>query len=180
MKYIKFFVGLLLFVSPITFHVMTDQSWTMNAPIGTLHYSTTFFTTEFAVHSFQWYTGEGRDAYVLDVFAELKTAGMTVSSFMFDPSVSPRALDLRGIFTIITLWAIVVYLIFAIIDQKILNLIADILLLGLMGLSLFTYFDYQSILFSPEYGIPIFAIISGLLGLVGLIFSSLRIMNKLK
>ncbi|MHA2309453.1 MAG: hypothetical protein ACXABJ_09265, partial [Candidatus Heimdallarchaeaceae archaeon] len=118
MKFIKFFIGLLLFIAPITFHTMDNGSWSANTPLGTLAYSSVFSETNFAVHSFQWYTEDGRIEYGLEAFLALKISAMTVTSFMYEFTLLDSAFFIRGIFTLITLWGVALYLLLQIIDNK--------------------------------------------------------------
>lgn len=178
MKFVKFFVGLLLFIAPITFHVFDDGSWSANTPLGTLAHSEVFVDTNFAVHSFQWYTEEGRIEYGILAFLDLKTSAMTASIFMFEFTLIDSSFRLRGIFTLITLWGVALYLLLAIIDNEMLNLISDIFLIGLAAINLYSFLNYHNALFSPTVGIPFFTILAGVLGITGLVFSAMKLNKK--
>lgn len=179
MKFVKFFIGLLLFIAPIAFHTYESSSnWAAHTPLGTLAHNELFATTDFAVHTFQWYTEDGRIEYGLEAFLSLKYSAMLASTFMYEFTLVKSTFKLQGIFTIITLWGIALYLLFAIIDNKKLNLAADIFLIALAGINLYSFLNHHNALFDPKIGIPFFTIIAGILGIVGLIYSAMGLNKK--
>ena len=178
MKYVKFFVGLLLFIAPIILVTFPTPDWTIHAPIVNVARSSTFVDTTWQVHTFKWYTHDGQAEYILDVFGNLHTAGMRTTGFMIDGVIPNQSLSMFGIFTIITLWGIALYLVLQIIDNKKLNIISDIFLIGLASINLASFIMHYQLYFSPEFGLPIFSIFAGILGIVGLVFSALDLQKK--
>ena len=178
MKFVKFFVGLLLFIAPITFHVFDDGNWSANAPLGTLAHNEFLADTNFAVHSFQWYTEDGRIEYGLEAALTVKVSALTAAHFMYDATLFDSTFKLRGIFTLITLWGVALYLLLAIIDNKKLNIVADIFLIGLASINLYSFLNYHNGSINPKIGIPFFTIVAGVLGIVGLVMSAISLSKK--
>ena len=168
MKIYKIIVGILLFGAPITFHVASPY-FMVNLPLGTV--STPGGNANFAVHSFQFYTEEGRSDY----YSAISNNAEYDAHFFFDDGLK---LSLEGLMTIIILWGLAFYIVLAIIDNKILNLISDLVMIGFAVLSLLVFLNFSDkilLLITPSFGIPIFTILSGLLGLGGLIQSSMKL-----
>ena len=178
MKFVKFFVGLLLFIAPIIIVTFPTPDWTIHAPIVNVARSSTFVDTTWQVHSFKWYTHDGQLDFIAEVFGNLHTAGMRTTGFVFEGIIPNQSLSLEGIFTIITLWGIAFYLLLQIIDKKKLNIASDIFLIGLASINLASFFIHYQEYFSPEFGLPVFSIVAGILGIVGLVFSALDLQKK--
>ena len=88
-------------------------------------------------------------------------------------------LSLQGIMTTIILYGLALYVILSIIDHKYINLLSNLLMLGFFTFSLVAFFSFRKefVMFF-DYGIPIFSIISGILAIVGLVFSGLELSRK--
>ena len=178
MKFVKFFVGLLLFIAPIILVTFPTPDWTIHAPIVNVARSSTFVDTTWQVHTFKWYTHDGQIDYIAEVFGNLHTAGMRTTGFMMEGIMPNQSLSIEGIFTIITLWGVAFYLVLQIIDNKKLNIISDIFLIGLAGINFASFFIQYNDYFTPEFGLPIFSIFAGILGIGGLVFSALDLQKK--
>ncbi len=167
MKIWKFVVGIILFIAPIGLYA-TSSTVLMHAPLGTLLSDSS--GTTFAVHTFSWYSDSGRIGY----FTSPPNAAGNWASIYFMEIVAfiPVAMSAAGILTTIILYAIAVYIVCSIIDNEILNLIADLLMIGCTVMSMIAFFDFLnvwSIFFNTS--VPIFGIIAGIAGLLGFALS---------
>ncbi len=176
MKIWKFIVGILLFIAPIGFY-STANTQILFAPIGTAYFGT---DNSFAIHSFNWYSENGQTGYWVGVDNE---AELWSSFFMMDfEFFMPVGLGLPGIMTIICLYAVALYILMSIIDNEVLNLIADILMIGCTVMSIVAFYDFLNNwagVFTAT-NIPIFGIISGVVGLLGFALSIKEMMNPKK
>ena len=164
MKVWKFIIGILLFIAPIGLY-STGSSVLLHAPIGTAFFGT---DTSFAIHSFNWYTNNGRTGYWLgqDSPAEFWSS---IYMIEFGLAVIPVGISLPGIMTIICLYAVALYVIFSIIDNEVLNLIADLMMIGCSIISIIAFFNYLNVVSwaFTETSVPIFGIIAGVAGILG-------------
>jgi len=168
MKIYKIIIGILLFGAPITFHVASPY-YIVNMPLGTI--STPGGTAYFAIHNFQFYTEQGRTDY----YSEISNNAEYDAHFFFDDGIK---LSLEGLMTIIILWGLAFYIISSLIDNKILNIVSDLVMIGFAILSLLVFLNFSEkilALITPTFGIPMFTILAGLLGLGGLIHSSMQL-----
>ena len=166
MKIYKIIVGILLFGAPITFHVAAPY-YQVNMPIGTI--STPGGNTYFALHNFQLYTQSGRMELVTDIENSADYDLLALYSYGMDLSV-------EGLMTIIILWGLAFYIILSAVDNKILNLISDFIMIGFAVMSLIIFLNFsKELIITPEFGLPIFTIVAGLLAIGGLIHSVLEL-----
>ena len=166
MKLVKVFIGILLFIVPIGLH-LTTNGFFMMAPIGALAVDSG--DTSFAIHSFKWYSDEGRIEYLADLenAAELWATLWMMKFEFLDTDISTT-----GIFTVIILFAIALYIFLSFFKEKSISLIADLLMIASTVMALIAFLivtDDFGALFDTN--IPIFPIISGVLGLIGLVYS---------
>ncbi|MHA1200091.1 MAG: hypothetical protein ACTSQF_12240 [Candidatus Heimdallarchaeaceae archaeon] len=178
MKFIKFFLGILLFIAPITLHITPDDNMSMMTPLGYVYHFDNIGETYYELHDFRWYSGEGRYDYFIQATDPLEFGMNRCSQYMLILDFPVANLTLEGILTILTLWGIAAYLIMTIIDIKILNIISDIFMIGLAIVALFAFLNYSQVFVLYKVGIPIFTIAAGLLGVTGLVLSSLALKRK--
>ncbi len=125
-------------------------------------------TAYFALHNFQLYTQAGRSELILNIDNNADYDILSLYSYGINLSV-------EGLMTIIILWGLAFYIISAFIDNKILNIISDLIMIGFAVMSLIIFLNFsKELIITPEFGLPIFTIIAGLLGLGGLIHSSMK------
>lgn len=171
MKFVKFFIGLLLFIAPLSLHFFSD-SFVAQTLVGTAVNDASAPEFTFSLHSFKVYSSDGRIEFIdnIDSLADLYNGGFYIQIEILSTSVT-----MRGILSLITLIAVALYLITALIDNKILNIIGDIIMFGCLTLSLIIFFNYHNFLILYDWGMPIFPIICGLLAIGGLIQSIMEI-----
>jgi hypothetical protein len=163
MKLVKIILGILLFVVPIGLH-LTSTGFFMMAPIGAL--ATDSGDTSFAVHTFKWYSDEGRVEYILDWD---NAAEIWASLWMMQIEFLDTDLSITGIFTVIILFAIALYVLLSFFKDKSLSLVADIIMIACAVMALIAFLivtdDFGAVF---DTNIPIFTIVAGILGLLGL------------
>lgn len=169
MKIWKFIVGILLFIVPVGIHA-TSSTFLMHAPLGTLYSGSS--GTYFAVHSFNWYSDDGRNSYWFNL--DITPAEFWAATFYiaFDFLVFPVGMSTAGLLTTITLYAIALYLLLSIIDNDALNLIADLIMIACSVMTFFAFFQFMNdtgTLFDTD--IPVFGIVAGIVGLLGFALS---------
>ncbi len=166
MKLIKIILGILLFVVPIGFH-LTSTGFFMMAPIGAL--ATDSGDTSFAVHTFKWYSDGGRVEYILDWE---NAAEIWASLWMMQIEFLDTDMSTTGVFTVIILFAIALYVFLSFFNDKTISLVADIIMIACAIMALIAFLivtDDFGVIFDTN--IPIFAIAGGILGLIGLFYS---------
>ena len=86
-------------------------------------------------------------------------------------------LAIEGLMTIIILFGLAFYIIFSIIDVKALNIISDLIMVGFAIMSLVAFLQWNDSLWTStaDFGLPIFTIIAGLLGIGGAIQSGINL-----
>ncbi|MBY9001619.1 MAG: hypothetical protein KGD64_11925 [Candidatus Heimdallarchaeota archaeon] len=87
----------------------------------------------------------------------------------FNILAQPESLSLPGLMTIICLYAVALYILFSILDNEVLNLIADLIMIGCAIISIIAFFNYLddiSWAFTST-SVPIFGIMAGVIGLLG-------------
>lgn len=176
MKIWKFVIGILLFIAPIGLYA-TSATTILYAPLGTLY--TDSGGTSFAVHTFSWYSENGRDGY----FFNADTPAEMWSAFYFMEFVLfvPVGLSIAGILTIITLYAVAFYILCSIIDNEVLNLLADIIMIGCAVMSFIAFFNFLNNWSGVfDTNVPIFGIIAAVVGLLGFAFSIREMMQPVK
>jgi len=172
MKYVKFIIGILLFIAPITLHITPSDRFLMMTPLGYMTDFTVSGDVQFAVHSFGWYTENGRENYWSDLDNEVEVLAFEYMSKLEGFSL---VVTIEGLLTILTLWGLVLYLILTIIDIGIINIVSDILMIGLAIMTLFAFLQYHDSLGSlVDFGIPIFTIVAGLIGIGGLVYTIVK------
>ena len=171
MKIYKFIIGILLFAVPITFHGAPGE-YVIHAPIGTLLADSGGVT--FSVHTFALYTNEASLEYAIsaDSAADLAAFGYYREAEGFGTKLA-----VEGLLTIIILFGLALYIISSIVDVKALNILSDLLMIGFAIMSLICFLNWNSSIWvsSYNYGIPIFTIIAGLLGIGGAIHSGIEL-----
>ena len=168
MKLIKVILGILLFAIPIGLH-LTTNGFFMMAPIGAL--ATDSGDTSFAIHTFKWYSDEGRVEYILDWD---NAAEIWASLWMMQIEILDTDMSTTGVFTTIILFAIALYVFLSFFKDRSISLVADIIMIACAIMALIAFLivtDDFGALFDTN--IPIFTIVAGVLGLVGL-FKSLK------
>ncbi|MCK5304235.1 MAG: hypothetical protein KAJ72_03230 [Candidatus Heimdallarchaeota archaeon] len=176
MKVWKIIVGILLFIVPIGIHA-TSNTVLLHAPLGTLYSDSS--DTSFAIHTFNWYSDNGRISYFFNL--DITPAGIWASFFFMDfVAFVPVGISTAGILTTITLYAIALYILFSIIDNDALNLIADMVMIACAVMSFIAFFEFMNdtgIIWDTD--IPIFGIVAGIAGLLGFALS-IKGMNQPK
>ncbi|MFW9851722.1 MAG: hypothetical protein ACFFDS_02145 [Candidatus Thorarchaeota archaeon] len=177
MKIYKVIIGILLFAVPISLH--RDGNYTfMSAPIGVLTIENGDIA--FCLHNGLWYTEDGRLEFFLNSERMIERE---TGFYMFDNESYYYGyglyLSLQGIMTTIILYGLALYVILAIIDHKYINLLSNLLMLGFFTISLVAFCSFRKEWYMFfDYGIPVFSIISGILAIVGLVFSGLELSKK--
>ena len=171
MKIYKFIIAILLFAVPITFHVSSGD-YMMHTPLGTL--SVNSGDVSFSVHSFQLYTNEASFEFVLgaDSIADVDAFNYYREALGFGTKLA-----IEGLMTIIILFGLALYIIFSIIDVKGLNIISDLIMIGFAIMSLIAFLQWNGSIWTStaDFGLPIFTIIAGLLGIGGAIQSGIEL-----
>ncbi|MHA1200092.1 MAG: hypothetical protein ACTSQF_12245 [Candidatus Heimdallarchaeaceae archaeon] len=171
MKIYKFVIGILLFAVPITFHVASGD-YLINAPLGTLYSNTG--GVSFTVHTFQLYTNEASMDFAVaaDSLADIHAFNYFRATEGFG-----TILAVEGLLTIMILFGLALYIVSSIIDIKVLNIISDLLMVGFAIMSLICFLNWSGSPWgaSADFGIPIFTIIAGLLGVGGAIHSGIEL-----
>lgn len=177
MKVWKIIVGILLFIVPIGIHA-TSSTVLLHAPLGTLYSDSS--DTSFAIHSFNWYTDDGRMSYFYSLDATSATVWASFFFMDFEFFI-PVRMSIAGLLTTITLYAIAVYILLSIIDNDAINLIADLIMIACAVMTFFAFFEFMNdtgVLFDTD--IPIFGIVAGIVGLLGFALSVMQINNPKK
>lgn len=171
MKIYKFVIGILLFAVPITLHVGSGD-FIIQAPLGTLSGYTS--GTSFSVHSFALYTNENSLQFAINADS---IADIDAFNYFREAEGFGTKLAIEGLFTIIILFGIALYIIASIIDVGVVNIISDLMMVGFAILSLICFLNWNEAIWTSafDFGIPIFTIISGLLGIGGVIQSGLEL-----
>ncbi|MHA1347187.1 MAG: hypothetical protein ACTSVO_07935 [Candidatus Heimdallarchaeaceae archaeon] len=172
MKIWKLIVGILLFITPISIHnadIALESTSYMMTPIGGIMIRGD--TTTIAFHSFSWYTEDGRVDYVFDkAFDFVLDAGDGNSQWMIGVEGMDVILTAEALLTIITLYALALYLILSFFNNKTLSFIADVLLLGCAVMALVAYVLFiDNSWASFDLNIPISPIIMFIAAIFGLV-----------
>lgn len=148
----------------------------MSTPVGVVDIDSGDFT--FCFHNGLWYTDDGRWDFLLaiDTDADVSAA---LYMFEFDAWFFPVGMTIEAIMTTIILYALGVYLVLSLIDNRYLNLLSDLLMLVFFVLSLIAFFSFHNAWAgSFDYNVPVFSIVSGLLAIIGLVFSGIELSKK--
>ncbi len=172
MKIWKLIIGILLIVTPFSIHsgelLLVDTTYMMT-PIGGIMVHGD--STTIAFHNFNWYSEDGRIEYVFDkAFDFVIDAGDGNSQWMIGLDGLDVVLTAEGLLTVITLFALALYLILSFFNNKIISFIADILLLGCAVMTLIAFILFiDNSWVSFDLSIPISPIIMFIASIFGLV-----------
>lgn len=172
MKIWKLIIGILLVVAPFSIHsgeLLLEDTTYMMTPIGgiMIHGG----STSIAFHSFSWYTEDGRIEYVFDkAFDFVIDAGDGNTHWFIELDGLDVVLTIEGLLTILTLFALALYLILSFFNNKTLSFIGDVLLLGCAVMALVAYILFiDNTWISFDLSIPISPIIMFIAAIFGLV-----------
>ncbi|MHA1668712.1 MAG: hypothetical protein ACTSUR_08645 [Candidatus Heimdallarchaeaceae archaeon] len=167
MKILKFIIGLLLFITPIALFNSPSNGFFMLAPLGGFAKYTSGGSLAF--HNLKFYSHDGIINYLINDYGETLAKTMIAIWYV---DLGSQTMNVPGIFTTITLYALAIYLILTFFDKKEVAIASDLLMLACFVLSIVAFsMNQETFSFFYDLSIPIFTIISGILAILGFVFS---------
>jgi len=175
MHAIRLILGLLLLITPMAIHVDNgDNSWYGMTPIGGLMWDDG--EIRLGLYSFDWYTKDGRNDYATKALFDLSKVRLLNIAFIQN---SDGDLTFVGVMSLISMFAVALYLLSSIFENRIIGIVGNSILL-LLGIALLIAFflidkDFTS---SFDFNMPISSIACLVIAIIGIIIDATALARR--